>query len=251
MRLKKEMSGERVVAVTGAAGGLGQALVRTFLDAGFQVAGFGRADQPPDGLTSPAVADRFRWYRVDVSEWPQVERVFKTALADLQRVDILFNNAAVYPREDFLDARVADWANAVAINLLGPAYCTRAVLPSMIERGYGRIYNVGSFADGGPLPKSSAYSVSKGGLHALSKAVAADIRDLGLNIQIHEWVPGHLKTRMSDFTGLDPEVSAAWARQMVQADRASGDSVLFVNDAEYVPPIRLKDRVLGLLGLRR
>lgn len=245
------VSAERVVAVTGAGGGLGTALVRAFLEAGYRVVGLGRSDRPPEGMVSPASMERFHWYRVDVGDWSSVEHTFGKVLQDLGRIDVLLNNAAVYPRDDFLAADVEEWTKAVATNLLGPAYCSRAVLPSMIERGYGRIFNVGSFADGAPIERSSAYSVSKGGLHALSKAIAADIRPLGRNIQVHEWVPGHLKTRMSEFTGLEPAVSAAWALAIVEADAASSDSVLYVNESEYVPPKGLKSRILGALRVRR
>lgn len=247
---ERVVPGERVVAVTGAAGGLGQALVRTFLDAGFRVAAFGRAKECPVAIVAPEMAARFHWYCLDVGVWAEVKNTFSQALTDIGKIDVLFNNAALYPRDRFLESDMMEWSRAVTVNLLGPAYCSRAVLPSMIERGHGRIFNVGSFADAAPIAQSSAYSVSKGGLHALSKAIVADIQHLGRDIQVHEWVPGHLKTRMSDYTGLDPMVSAGWALGIVQRDAASSNSVLYVNDQEYVAPKRLKDRLLGKIGLR-
>ena len=239
-----------VVVVTGAGGGLGQALVRAFLDAGFRVAGLGRTGVPPAAIATISSEDKFRWYQVDVSDPASVEAAFTRILEDLHNIDVLFNNAAVYPRTTFLEASLKDWVSTIETNLLGAAYCIRAVLPSMMRNGYGRIFNVGSFADGSPIPRSSAYAVSKGGLHPLSKAVAADIRDMNLDVQVHEWIPGHLKTRMSEYTGLDPTTSAMWAVKLVMEDNASCDSVLFVNDREYVQPKRLKDRVLDLLRFR-
>ncbi|MCC5870680.1 MAG: SDR family oxidoreductase [Gammaproteobacteria bacterium] len=229
---------------------MGQALVRAFLDAGFRVAGLGRTGEPPDEMATLLSEDRFRWYQVDVADSASVEAAFARILRDSQRIDVLFNNAAVYPRTSFLETSLKDWVRTIEVNLLGAVYCIRAVLPAMMRTGYGRIFNVGSFADGSPIPRSSGYAVSKGGLHALSKAVAADIRDMNLDVQIHEWIPGHLKTRMSEYTGLDPSISASWAVKLVLEDKASSDSVLLVNDKEYVPPKRLKDRVLDLLRFR-
>ena len=115
--------------------------------------------------------------------------------------------------------------------------------PLMINAGFGRIYNVGSWADIAPLKNSAAYSCSKGGVHALTKAVATDIADLNLDIEVHEWLPGHLKTQMSEYTGIDPSISAGWAVMIANQPQASGKNRIFVHDHEWIPPKRLKNRI--------
>jgi NAD(P)-dependent dehydrogenase (short-subunit alcohol dehydrogenase family) len=107
---------------------------------------------------------------------------------------------------------------------------------------------VGSWADVAPIESSAAYSASKGALHALTRAIAADIGPLGLDIEVHEWIPGHLNTRMSEFTGMDPAVSAAWGLALAREVRADHRSRIYENDREWLPPKplkqRLKERVL-------
>lgn len=240
-----------VVVITGAGRGLGAALVGAFSEAGATVIALGRNADALQSVTAAADASRCHWRVMDVADGRAVRDCFAALAAEFGRLDILFNNAAVYPKENFLDQSAESWDAAIATNVLGVANCCRAVLPIMIENGYGRIFNVGSFADGSPIEDSSAYSASKGALHALTKSISVDIAALGLDIEIHEWVPGHLNTRMSGFTGIDPKVSAAWAVDLAIQRHESHHSRLFVNDAEQLPPRRLKDRVLDRLLLRR
>ena len=75
------------------------------------------------------------------------------------------------------------------------------------------------------------------------KAIAADIRPLQADIEVHEWIPGHLRTRMSDFTGLDPAVAAEWGVQLVSMPHARTRNCIFENDREWLPPKGLKQRI--------
>ena len=122
----------------------------------------------------------------------------------------------------------------------------KAALPKMLEKGFGRIYNLGSFADISPIENSSAYSCSKGGLHALNKSIGKDVEALArdADIEVHEWIPGHLKTQMSEFTGIEPSISAAWGVQIARGDIKAGTKCsIFENDHEWLPPKSLKHRL--------
>ena len=88
----------------------------------------------------------------DVSVAADVERLFAEAEQRHGKVDILINNAAVYPKVLFLESDMDDWAKALEINVVGMARCCHHALPGMLERGYGRILNLGSFAWKGPIP---------------------------------------------------------------------------------------------------
>lgn len=241
----------RHVVITGAGSGLGRQLALAFCNAGCRVTGFGRTEHALQVTKELCPEGAFRWQVVDVSDRASVENAFRQIEEEGLGVDVLFNNAAVYPKCSFLDSDMNSWAHAISINLVGVAYCCRYALPAMINQRFGRIYNVGTFADGAPIAESSAYAASKGGLHGLTKAIAADVEPLRLDIRIHEWVPGHLSTQMSGFTGIDPQLSAGWAVNIVKRDEASLGSALYVNSEECLPPKRLKERLSGLLGIQR
>jgi NADP-dependent 3-hydroxy acid dehydrogenase YdfG len=240
----------RVVAITGVNGGLGQALAQAFVTDGMRVAGIGRQAAAGAALAGLA-ADRFAYFQADVADAGQVAQAVAAITSRFSTIDILFNNAASYPRVSFLDESAADWAAAIDTNVNGVAYCCKAVLPVMRRQGRGRIYVVGSFADIAPIARSAVYSASKGALHALVKGIAADLQGTPGDVQVHEWIPGHMKTRMSEFTGIEPAVSAGWGLQIVRADNASRNGATFENDHEWFPPVGLKQRVLRRLGLKR
>lgn len=235
----------RVVVITGAGSGLGQALSKAFYEQGSVIIGIGRSE---DKLQQTAAligdSDRYVSCVADVSNSDQVSDVFRGIESDHGRIDYLFNNAAVYPKVNFLKESPEMWAHAIAINLNGVAYCCKAVLPGMIERKFGRIYNVGSWADLGPIADSAAYSCSKGGLHALTKAVAVDLKQTDADIEVHEWIPGHLNTQMSDYTGIDPSISAAWAVDIANIPHASSRSCIYEQNREWQRPEGIKRRIM-------
>ncbi len=241
----------KVVVVTGATRGLGRALVIEFAAAGCRVVGLGR-DRSMLEEIGQQIDGEFTPIQCDVSDPVSVERAVQQIVAAHGNIDVLFNNAAVYPKVSFLDETADEWTDAMAANVNGTAYCCKAVLPLMIRNGKGRIYNLGSWAHLGPIARSAAYAASKGAVHALTRAIAQDIEqlDVEVDVQIHEWIPGHLKTQMSDFGGIDPHVSAQWGVAMVRDDAASKPNTIFENNYEWIPPRRIKDRILDVLLLR-
>jgi NAD(P)-dependent dehydrogenase (short-subunit alcohol dehydrogenase family) len=169
------MLNNKVVVITGACGGLGSELVKQFLAQGSLVVALARSQPSLDKMAQELNTDKFHPHVVDVSNSASVKQCFDLIARDLEGVDILFNNAAVYPRLNFLEESPEQWMNAIAINLGGVVNCCKAALPQMISKGFGRVYNVGSFADIAPIESSSAYSCSKGGLHGLTKAQVGQI----------------------------------------------------------------------------
>jgi short-subunit dehydrogenase len=121
----------------------------------------------------------------------------------------------------------------------------------MMRQGSGRIVNVGSFADKAPIPGSSAYAASKGALHALTRAIAADLGAAHSGITCYEWVPGHLKTQMSGFTGLSPEVCVEWAARIVALPSTGPASRTFEGDREQLAPRSLRSRIASRLRFWR
>lgn len=238
----------KVIVITGACGGLGSELVKQFLAQGSVVVALARSQQSLNDLArvQSLKGEKFHPHVVDVSNSDSVKQCFDSIALDLGGVDVLFNNAAVYPRINFLEESPEQWMDVIAINLGGVANCCKAALPQMISKGFGRVYNLGSFADIAPIENSSAYSCSKGGLHSLTKAIARDVHALhkDVDIEIHEWIPGHMKTKMSGFTGIEPSLSASWGVKIARGDiKASAKSSIFENDQEWLPPKSLKQKL--------
>lgn len=241
----------KVVMITGVGRGLGRELVFAFAAQGCRVVGVARHEDNLQETASLVTDGDFSGHVADISSFMQLQAVVENTVSTHGGIDMLFNNAAVYPQVNFVDESADDWARAVAVNVNGVAYACKAVLPVMIRAGYGRIYNIGSFADIAPIANSAAYSASKGAVRSLTKAIAADLQHRNLDIEVHEWIPGHLKTQMSGFTGIDPAIAAGWAVQLAQQPHARTRNCIFENDREWLPPKglrqRLKDRLRSLL----
>lgn len=241
---------DAIAVVTGAGRGLGRALALELAGRGQRVAAVGRtlpgveetAALAPEGRITPVVAD--------VADARAVRDVFAT-LAKIAPVRVLINNAAVYPRRDFLDESGESFAATVSINLGGMVNCTRAALEGMVQTGHGRIVNVSTFADMAPLPASAAYSVSKGAGRILTRALVADLGDRFPGIVITDWMPGMLATRMGIADGLDPAQAARWGAALALWDDAALNGAVFGMNREVLPPRGLKARLCDAVLMRR
>ena len=237
------MLADKVVMITGVGSGLGRALAQAFVEHGCIVVGIARRAESLRDTEALLASDRFTGFVADVAKYAEVEAIVRHCVAMNGGIDVLFNNAAVYPKVNFLEERPDMWARAIDVNVNGVANCCKAVLPGMVNAGKGRIYNVGSFADLNPIENSAAYSASKGAVRALTKAIAWDLNNTSADIEVHEWIPGHLKTQMSGYTGLDPAEAAKWAVALVAVPHARTKNCIFVNDKEWLPPKRLRRRI--------
>src|SRR4051794_20728373 len=155
----------RVAFVTGGASGIGGAAARRLADGGALVAVFDRAQ-----------ANGFPTLHGDLASSADVERAVREVEAEIGKLDIVVNAAGV-PGESLRTVEVTDeeWNRVLAINASGSFYVCRAVLPGMIERGYGRIVLVSSIAGKEGNPMAAAYSASKAAVIALAKAVGKDV----------------------------------------------------------------------------
>jgi NAD(P)-dependent dehydrogenase (short-subunit alcohol dehydrogenase family) len=113
----------------------------------------------------------------------------------------------------------------------------------MIDKKFGRIFNVGSWADVSPIGNSAAYAASKGALHALTKSIAIDIDHYQADIEVHEWLPGHLNTQMSEFSGMHPAAAASWAAKIAARSNATNRSCIYERDREWQPPESIKEKI--------
>ncbi len=187
----------KVCIVTGGTYGIGRAITLTLAARGHAVIALGLEQRQLPSLAENAIPGlrqeltasglHAELLEVDVSDATDVQCVVNGVLARHGRIDALINNAAIGPLGTVLETEEADFERVMAVNVKGPYLCARAVLPAMIERGGGHIVNIGSGAGWGK-PNMAAYAASKGGLHALSMALAYDhFRD---GVRVNTVIPG-------------------------------------------------------------
>jgi NAD(P)-dependent dehydrogenase (short-subunit alcohol dehydrogenase family) len=187
----------RVVVVTGGTFGIGRAITLRLAELGHSVVAFGLEARQISSIAAdaiPSLASELKerglqaeLMEADVSNSDDVAKVVETALKLHGRIDALVNNAAIGPLGTVLDTDEPTFDRIMAVNLKGPYLTSRAVLPHMMKAGGGAIVNVGSGAGWGK-PNMAAYSASKGGVFALSAAMAYDF--LHHRIRVNTVVPG-------------------------------------------------------------
>ncbi len=162
----------RVALVTGGSSGIGAAAARRLLDEGAQVATFDLDAKAPEGVLALAG---------DVARSSDVEAAVAQTHAQLGPIDVLVCSAGV-PGASLTTVDVTDeeWRRVMGINADGVFYCNRAVIPSMVERGYGRIVNVASIAGKEGNPMAGAYSASKAAVIGMTKAIGKDLARTGV-----------------------------------------------------------------------
>jgi NAD(P)-dependent dehydrogenase (short-subunit alcohol dehydrogenase family) len=175
----------RVAIVTGAAQGIGEAISLRLANAG--------ADVVVADLNLPlaeAVAERARalgrksiGVRCDVSQASDVGQMRDRVLREFGKVDILVNNAGIPGKNaPVVEVSEQEWDLVMAVDLKSVFLCSKAVLPGMIERRYGRIVNIASIAGKEGNPNLAAYSTAKAGVIGLTKALAKEVVTLGVYV---------------------------------------------------------------------
>lgn len=239
-------SGKSVV-VTGAGSGIGRALAIGFCGDGATVVGIGRTARDLED-TARQCAGKMHYVVGDLTRPEDVEKLFAEAQRLCGKVDILVNNAASYPKENFLDSTADAWAGAIQTNVVALAHCCRLALPGMLARGYGRIINLGSMAWLGPIPASTAYSTSKAAVMAFTRALATEIdRGRYPDVLVNELLPGIVKTRMSD-DGIAPAQVYPHARHVAALPAGGPTGQVFLQSTLLVEKPRLRVRLRRLLS---
>ena len=185
----------RVAAVTGAARGIGLRIAEVLRDQGAQVAAL--------DINQPEIAG-VEGIVCDVSDPAGVSRAFGAVREKLGQVDVLVINAAIFKAVAFEDVTLEWWERSLAVNFTGAFLCAREVLPSMRERGYGRIVAIGSGGakTGGVLP-TGPYVATKAGMMTLTKTIAIEYAKFGITANVV--APIYIETPMLTATGVGNE----------------------------------------------
>lgn len=190
-------SSPSVAFVTGASSGLGMGLALRFASQGWDVA---LAARRVDRLE--AVAQRIRQAGTgalvcpcDVADRAQVHAAVARTEAELGEVDLLVTSAGVGKMTAAQDLDVADLERLLQVNVMGSAYAVEAVLPGMLRRGRGHLVAIGSLTGYGGLPKTAAYSASKGAVKNYFESLRLDLRGTGVAVTVI--TPGYVKTELT------------------------------------------------------
>jgi short-subunit dehydrogenase len=189
---------EQRALITGASSGIGKATALAFAKAGIDVALVSRSQDKLEAVATAAreAGVRAKAYALDLAKVEQVEAGIRAIAQDFGDIDILVNSAGIGYTNLLCDTPLAEWQHAIAINLTSVFQCIVALLPSLRQQQRGTIINVASIAGQQPFPSWGAYNVSKAGLIALSKTLAAEERSHG--IRVVTICPGAVNTPLWD-----------------------------------------------------
>ena len=184
----------KIALVTGASYGIGFAIASAYAKAGAKIC-FNDINQDlvNKGLESyKACGIKAHGYVCDVTNEDNVKAMVEQIEKEVGVIDILVNNAGIIKRIPMLDMSADDFRSVIDINLNGPFITAKAVLPSMIKKGSGKIINICSMMSEFGRETVSGYAASKGGLKMLTKNICSEFA--GHNIQCNGIGPGYIET---------------------------------------------------------
>lgn len=214
MRLEK-----RVALITGASRGIGRAIAFELSRAGARIviADLDRAaaEKTAEQIQAETGLAAMGW-QMDVTKYDQIEAVVGQTLKRFDKIDILVNNAAANAKNWVKDLPEKVWNRIIGTNLTGTFLCSKAVLPAMIERNYGRIINIASIAGKQGEAAGSAYCSSKFGVIGFTQCLALEVAQN--NILVNAVCPGPIQTELgelgirqdAELRGQDPDEFRQW-----------------------------------------
>ncbi|MED5811323.1 SDR family NAD(P)-dependent oxidoreductase [Mycolicibacterium sp. 050232] len=240
--------------VTGGASGIGLAIAQRFSAEGATVAIFDRnGGAATDAATAiTAAGGRATGYGVDVTDRSRIDTAVAEVTRTLGAPTILVNSAGLDGFEKFLDISADSWQEILAVNLTGTFDCCQAVVPHMIDAGWGRIVNISSSSAQTGNPLMTHYSAAKAGVVGFTKALAQELGPRG--ITVNTIPPGFIDTpmlrRTEDRGFLGPGVQAAEATTPVRRvgqpeDIAAACAYLVREEAGYIT-----GQIIGVNGGR-
>jgi NAD(P)-dependent dehydrogenase (short-subunit alcohol dehydrogenase family) len=174
----------RVAFVTGAGGGLGEGICTSLAAAGAAIACAEIDPARAETIAAKVAAQggRSLALEVDIADQASVEAAVARTVSELGGIDILVNNAAIYPRRAWTEITEEEWDRVLAVNLKGCFVCSRACFPSMKERGGGHIINISSVTFFEGFDMLLDYVSSKGGIVGFTRALAREVGPEGVTV---------------------------------------------------------------------
>lgn len=187
-----DLSG-RVALVTGGASGISNAMAVALSKSGATT--YIADVNEETGKKAVLEHEQLIFKKLDVTSEESVSSLVSDIVEESGRIDILFNGAGIMDFNTVLETTFADFERTIRVNLLGTFLVTKYVLPEMVKNKYGRIVNVVSGYANGAI-SAPGYSTSKGGLVALTKSLAGEMRDLDLDVSVNAIAPSATDTAL-------------------------------------------------------
>lgn len=220
----------KIILITGSSRGIGAATAKLAKEYGADVVLHGKTESGK--LKNLAKELNSKYICCDVSDNYSV----KEAVSKLEKIDVLVNNAGINPSKIFMQLTNKDWKEIFDVNLFGAVYFSRAVLPGMIERGYGKIINITSVKGHPFVSAKPAYASSKAAIIRMTSSMAEEFAPYG--ILINSVAPGFTETEMVEKTispKIQSQIDKIPLKRMAKPEEIA-ETILFLagNKSDYI-----------------
>lgn len=225
---------EKVVAITGASSGIGEATAKMLAAAGARVVIGARRTDRLERLAGEieAIGGKVRFRKLDVTRQEEVAAFADDALAEFGRLDVIVNNAGVMPLSPLEALKVAEWDRMVDVNIKGVLYGIAAALPIMQEQGSGQIINISSIGGHAVSPTAAVYCATKFAVRAISDGLRQETD----RIRVTVISPGTTTSELAD-TISDPaarDLMKSWRSITISPDAVAASIAYAISQPQDV-----------------